>query len=209
MTEQEWLKLQDPKPMLEFLRGKASERKMRLYACACCRMKWPNMVDERCKQAVEIAERFADKGEMTKKYKRLVRRQRNEAEQLAHGVVTELIQRWGQGHPHVVAIYHACVAVGPYSPFVDTYLRPGFTGPNEAPALRELFGNPFHPYPAPDHWPANVVQLANAIYSGTDCGFALHDALLEAGHSDLADHFRQESPHPKGCWVVDLLLGKD
>ena len=56
---------------------------------------------------------------------------------------------------------------------------------------------------------ATVVQLADALYNGQDCGFALHDALLEAGHPDLAEHFPQEQHHPKGCWGVDLLLGKE
>src|SRR6516164_7753143 len=37
MTESEWLAATDPEPMLAFLRGKASERKLRLFACACCR----------------------------------------------------------------------------------------------------------------------------------------------------------------------------
>jgi hypothetical protein len=45
-------------------------------------------------------------------------------------------------------------------------------------------------------------------YNGADATFALHDALLEAGHPDLAEHFQAEQWHPKGCWVVDLLLGK-
>ena len=37
MTEAEWLACNDPKPMLEFLRGKAGDRKLWLYAAACFR----------------------------------------------------------------------------------------------------------------------------------------------------------------------------
>jgi hypothetical protein len=73
--------------------------------------------------------------------------------------------------------------------------------------VREIFGNPFRPYPAPPSWPSTVVQLAESLYAGQDCAFALHDALLEAGHPDLGEHFR-EKDHPKGCWVLDLILGK-
>src|SRR5262245_34096106 len=60
MTEQEWLECTDCWPMLKFLRGKASERKLRLLACACCRNIWTSLRDERSRQAVEIGERFAD-----------------------------------------------------------------------------------------------------------------------------------------------------
>src|SRR5262245_2538499 len=46
--------------MLEFLREKASDRKLRLFACAWWRrMSYP-LSDNRCSTAVEIAERYAD-----------------------------------------------------------------------------------------------------------------------------------------------------
>ena len=75
--------------------------------------------------------------------------------------------------------------------------------------LRHIIGNPFRAYPAPDAWPTSVLHLAAALYGGEDCSYALHDALLEAGHANLAAHFRQEQQHPKGCWVLDLLLRKE
>src|ERR1700732_1190227 len=66
MTEAEWQACTDPKPMLEFLRGKASERKMRLFAVACCRRISHLFGDERRQIAIrwrmpiDISEMFAD-----------------------------------------------------------------------------------------------------------------------------------------------------
>jgi hypothetical protein len=59
MTEAEWLASTDPVPMVPFLAG-ASDRKLRLFACAACRRVWHLFADEAGRGAVEAAERFAD-----------------------------------------------------------------------------------------------------------------------------------------------------
>jgi hypothetical protein len=74
--------------------------------------------------------------------------------------------------------------------------------------VHHIFGNPFRPA-ALDRRPARPIPaLAEALYAGDNCAFALHDALLDAGHADLALHFSAHN-HPRGCWALDLLLGKE
>jgi hypothetical protein len=80
--------------------------------------------------------------------------------------------------------------------------------------LRDIFGNPFRPVAAdPFRLTPGVVGLARTIYEGR--GFdrmpQLANALEEAGcdNADILAHCRQPGEHVRGCWVVDLLLGKE
>jgi hypothetical protein len=59
MDEEEWLACRDPGPMLAFLRGKCSGRKLRLFACACCRTAWPS-ISGVFQEAITVAEEHAD-----------------------------------------------------------------------------------------------------------------------------------------------------
>src|SRR5689334_6307564 len=60
VTEDEWLTCTDPKPMLAFLGREASARKLRLFACACCRDIWTLLRQEMTREAVALAEHHAD-----------------------------------------------------------------------------------------------------------------------------------------------------
>ena len=60
---------------------------------------------------------------------------------------------------------------------------------------------------------ALVVALARGIYDekAFDRMPILADALQDAGcdNDDVLSHCRGGGPHVRGCWVVDLLLGKE
>src|SRR5438552_2681124 len=60
MREENWLGCTNPTPMLDFVRDRASDRKLRLFAVACCRRIWHLFKDEGSQRVVEVAERYAD-----------------------------------------------------------------------------------------------------------------------------------------------------
>ena len=89
-------------------------------------------------------------------------------------------------------------------------------GAVQATLLRDIFGNPFCPIildPAILAWDDGTIpKPAQASYEerAFDRLPILADALEEAGcdNADILAHFQGPGPHVKGCWVIDLLLGK-
>jgi hypothetical protein len=222
MTEQEWLLATDPGPMLAFQQGWAGERQLRLFALACCCRIARLLTDQRSVQVLLVADRFlagsasweelGTAGAAARRaYENALQRQDNAA-----FAATML----AAADP-----YQAAQAAASHAAYAVAHERAGSTGSAaelhekflgalaeekawQAATLCHILGNPFRPYPAPASWPALVVDLAQQFYEGADVRLVLHDALLDSGHAELAEHFRAEAWHPKGCWVLDLLVGK-
>lgn len=227
MTEQEWLACTDPRLMLEFLKGKVSERKVRLYACACCRRIWHLLSSPEHKNAVELAERFAD-GQATREEMGVASEAAAEAANPGHEEGEDYQPGWacayasapsiGSGFRVARAFCGSCdsheewsewaICMFDNAPPLDTRLsRVGCR------LVQEVFGNPFDPITLDPAWVTPTVKnLANAIYD--DRAFdrlpILADALEDSGCAshDILDHCRQPGEHVRGCWAVDLVLGQ-
>jgi hypothetical protein len=215
LTEAEWLDCFDPGPMLRFLEGRVSPRKLRLFACACCRLCWNCLPDQWSRAAVEVAERYAD-GMASGEELGLRRRG------ISPGEVFGFASRAAvQNHAAVVqnyaagAAYAATLESGPEDGYA--FLVHLFGRPVLAVVLREVVGSPFrrpHIDPPSLRWNEGAVRrVAQGIYD--DRAFdrlpILADALMDAGCDDEAilAHCRSEGPHVRGCWVIDLILGKE
>ena len=203
MTEQEWVTCADPTPMLGFLRDKASERKLRLFAVACCCRILRLFTDQRSVNAVLVADRYLDG---TASREELI-----EAGRAARRAYENAFQTHDNAAFAAVLLaiddpYHAANGTAAYAAYWDGHelaagggsqaeihdnYTAGHVSEQEAQAalLRHMVGDPFRPFPTPASCSSTVIQVAAALYDGQDCGFALYDALLEAGHPELAEHF--------------------
>jgi hypothetical protein len=218
LTEAEWQRCADPRPMQQALRGQASERKLRLFAVACCRRLGPLLQDPRITAALDVAERHAD-GAATpadleaalQSAAQAQRAQRRKALLFAYAAVMDACGPGGLGAAEKVAWAEAAAADARV-----TYgeglrrTRPDLYAALAA-LLRDVMGNPFRPVAVDPSWltPA-VVQLAQCIYDDRAFGRLpiLADALEGAGctNAELLVHCRQPGAHARGCWVIDGLL---
>ena len=199
MTEAEWLVCEDSARMLEFIRNRASDRKLRLLACACYRRLWDNLASEADKEAIEVAERFAD-GKISKRRLGIA---------FANAYGNYLTAVSGERH----FAYPVAEEFAPGCPSVVISMRAEH--PNQVGLFRDTFGPLlFRPVTFDPAWrTATVTSLAHAIYD--DRAFdrmpILADALEDVGctNAEVLGHCRGGGEHVRGCWVVDLVLGKE
>jgi len=208
MTESDWVSSSDLEAMLRFVRHRASPRKLRLFACACCRLYWDLLPHDKCREAVELGEQYADDS--------LDEAQREAAyRELNRLLATErgLSARLGQATSCLLRPRFSPALVAERARTGGRYFHIKF---RQADLLRDLVGSPFRcPTLASAVRAANggtIEGVARAIYEERrfeDLPL-LADALEDAGCSDTAllDHCRQQGHHVFGCWAVDLALGR-
>ena len=212
MDEAGWLAGTDAVAMLRAANPRATDRRLRLFAAACCRVFWADYNARATRDAVETCERFADG--------RATAGELGRARSAAHAAAWQAFHatRLG-GLPAEVPrrmYFAAFMANSPdrlrADPMPLLTTDPALA--RAAPDLvRCLFGNPFRPAAFDPAWrtsaAAGLAACAYDLRAFHDLP-VLADALEEAGCDDpvMLAHCRAGGPHARGCWVVDSVLGR-
>jgi hypothetical protein len=213
---------------------KRRQRKFTLFNCACLRDRWAAMTDPRLRTAVEFLEKDADQKEKTKHLERIL----NDATQAYYDLLRERqLEHYYEdvvGHPEDMNCeFTAANFLGVYrvgGPFAELNwierIRYSDRQPPNDPAawearqlllcdyLRDIFGNPYLHGTFQKKWRTeHTVGLSAQMYETRNYVAMpfLADALEEAGcnNSEILKHCRGEGVHVRGCWVIDLILGKE
>jgi hypothetical protein len=189
----------------------ASDRKLRLFACACARQAWQLMTDPRSRSAVEVAERYAD-GEASAE----------ELTDAGRAGLNAVMDDLNDNRRHASTAAGRAALAAYYATRVLVQTRravravAGEQVRRRQAALLTCVVGPRSPPAIERAWLAwgdgTVVKIAAAIYEARDFGRVplLADALEDAGGTDeeILGHLRRPGVHCRGCWAVDLLLGK-
>lgn len=237
MTEEEWLLCEHPEYMTPTLRGVVSDRKLRLLSVAFCNKILHLMQDEESRVAVEVAEQFAD-GFATEE-ERLntgfaaldVKNAAFDRWEADHGQEDPPagLNYWAasaaaaalfeDGFDALTGALHAAGMGYEWDADESLIAGPGNYAGIELTGswphlIRDVVGNPFKTFKVDQQWrTSQMVELAAKIYD--DKAFdklpELGDAVAEGGctDEDILNHCRQSNEHVRGCWVVDLILGRE
>jgi hypothetical protein len=220
VNETEWQSSVDLDAMLDHIRGRITDRKLRLFACACVRQGWELLAGESGRAAVEAAEAFADGGLTRARLKRFrvaVTAHMDAIARQRRGVwVRDPVRHFESrlcdaarrvaGEGDLWDVVRQVRLTLHYAPLRD----------REAglPALlRDVVGTPGAPFNVEPDWrTSTALALAGGIYEerAFDRLPILADALQDAGceNAQILDHCRDPAPHIRGCWVVDLVLDR-
>jgi hypothetical protein len=239
VTEAEWLVCENPLAQLGFVAAKTTGRKTRLFHCACCARVLDGTPPHRrlfcgyypgsfqkLEHALGVVEQFAEGLAQVD----AIAEARRDAENSVY--VPASIDYGGEtGLDYEAAAVVAAAVEHPVPEDVivacwratdsQSARTPGGDGSRhieearwQAMVFRDIIGNPFRSITfSPDWRTEAALDLAGHMYASRDFSPMpiLADALQDAGcgDADILDHCCGPSPHWRGCWVVDLVLGKE
>jgi hypothetical protein len=232
MTEQEWMRCKNLGALLNFVKSRLHERRLRLLAVAWLRaVKYFDVWSQPdSRGAIDVTEKTADG--LTTHAERL--RAVNAAEMVAQTLSADMDEFGPDEYVEQPILFaRACVqALSPpaneticdvlrilQSRGFNTYQgQPDYQlgvqqGTLNLALFRDIVGNPFRPVAIDPRWlTSTVLDLAAAIYDerAFDRMPILADSLMDAGcnSNEIIEHCRASGPHVRGCWVIDLLLDK-
>ncbi len=219
MTEAQWRVCESPMLMLEYLRGRTSERKLWLFGVGCCRRMWEEMCDNRSRRAVELVEQLADGQATRAEVDAAVEEADEAAGDLGDGPSSAAWALTGDD------VHEAVLMVDQITTGWAAKCAERMGGSEDASELSEnaahivllhdIVGDPFQtPVLNPASLTCNeaVRGLASLIYEERMFEHLplLGNALEKAGCTDevILSHCRSGAEHTRGCWVVDAILGK-
>lgn len=217
MTEAEWLASNDPRAMFEALKrsfssdwpyGERTVRKRSLFGAACCRLVWRSVsADPRCRRKVEYIETMTEQRLSPDEEEELFFDVKIAAEHPKDGTPPAQMQAAN-------LVYDAEspeMALG----YLLTWRGRADRAQQLSDLLREIVGNPFRKAKFHKKWRTDtVLAVAQQAYDTRKYAALpiLADALQDAGcnNDDLLHHLRDPSAtHVRGCWALDLVLGKE
>lgn len=234
MTEAEWLSLSESEPAVVFRRvvGKGRLRLLRLCAAACCRRVVHLVPYEECLRAIELTELLTDR-KATRDQLRALRWDLSHLvsesvlSEAAHFALVSANVLAGGDETRVLqqAVNAAACASLPGETYTDAYQIldcPAHAMEKAAQVviIRDVFRQYFLPVAFNPTWrTATVSGLARPAYEERHLPSGrldparlsvLADALEDAGCAEeaLLSHLHSPGPHVRGCWALDLILGK-
>ncbi len=227
-----WATLDHPLEMLGLIYDRVSERKLRLFACACCRRIERLFPDNCLLQGVEVVEQAVDghgqiedldavSASVESVYRATCEPYDPNRYSAAAAAVSSLV-RWqplqndyGACQPETRTVGLAGEAIRR----AEISDRKAESREHQAQCelLRDIVGNPYRPMTLDPDWltwnSGTVVKVAQGIYDerAFDRLSILADALEDAGcdATEILAHCRGPGSHVRGCWVIDLILAKD
>jgi hypothetical protein len=207
VTEAEWLACAEPeKKLLALPRSADSLRRRRLLACARARHVWERLPAQ-WRAAVEMGERRAS--QQVKEREMVAARPGNptsEAEWVANWAISpaDILRQRYFGLTTSSCARAIAKSQDSDSPPVLAAIA------MQAKLIQDIYGNPFRPVAIDRTWLTPVLlALAQAAYDAPDLPSGHLDATRLAVLANIHDHLRGPGPHVRGCWVLDLLLGKE